>query len=195
MLSAHKELQLRLEFYKRSRHFKPRVAERVLAQAKDKGIEYVLSNVSSEARELYKGSREAICESHRAKGFLRFNEAGGILVAKAEFEHDIIECLLRHFMGRFPQKRIVIISNGEANIGENGEISKGPANEYLSSVYNKEANDELWDAFYKSQYIEPRRNRKLAMKAVPKKYWKRFGIREAVSIDKGIFEKTLFDFI
>jgi probable DNA metabolism protein len=196
MLSPHRELDLRIEFYKRSKYFKGGLVDKVLKQVDEKGFSYVLSNVSDEARELYRGSRAAGGECHQAKGFLRFQEQEKILLAKADFEHNIEDCLLRHFMDRFPMKKVVILSRGIAYVGQDGLISKENQERYLD-LYVKptEEKDPLWEVFYDSQHLETRRNRKLAMKAVPKKYWKRFNMPEAVKIDKGLPSCTIIDFI
>jgi probable DNA metabolism protein len=196
MLSLHKEFQLRVIFYKKSQGFNPNLLNKVLAQAEEKGMQYILSNISDEAKKFYKGARAAMCECHQAKGFLRFQEHGDLLIAKAEFEHNIIDSLMRHFMDRFPMKKVVILSDGKAHVGEDSELREEVIGKYLPlMVSEKKEKDELWETFYDSQYIESRRNRKLAMKSVPKKYWKQFDMPEALKIDKGIPQVTLASFI
>lgn len=185
-----------LENYRRHKEFNPSIAERVVDQAREKGIGYVLSTVSDEARELYLGSRAVASECHRAKGFLRFSVCGGLLVAKAEFEHNTIDIVLKHFMLRFPRGKVVIISDGKAHVGEGGRVREESPKGYITSLKRPKTGDEAeWGRFYNSQYIEARRNRRLAMRAVPKKFWKRFGIKEGAKIDKGMPSVTLGDFM
>jgi probable DNA metabolism protein len=181
--------------YKRSKDFNPRLLEKVLKQVDEFGVDYVLSVVSDEAREFYKGARASGRESHQSQAFLRFKEHDNMLIAKAEFENDIVDIVLDHFMHRFPTKKVVIICNNTAYVGENYTITEESPEIYTTFLTKEKAKkDELWETFYNSQYIEARRNRKLAMKSLPKKYWKRFGIEEASKIDKGIPTTTLLDY-
>ncbi len=196
MQQSHKELFARIAYYKRHKEFDSGLVSKVLKQADEHGAEYVISNISDESRELYTKSREVGCESHRAQGFLRFSEAGEALIAKAEFEHDIIDIVLDHFMKRFPRKKLVIISRGKAYVGERGlVVIEDPFKYNFGDVSIKRAADLDWQAYYDSQYIEARRNRKLAMSHVPKKIWKKFGIAEGNKIDKGIIACKLTSFI
>jgi probable DNA metabolism protein len=190
------ELARRVENYKRHKDYNPRTLEKVLEQVDGKGVSYVLSAVSDEAREVHLKSRQVGCECHRAVSYLRFQESGDCLVTKAEFEHDIIEGVMNHFTKRFPRNKIVIIQEGVAYVGFGDKIIQEDPSTYLKTYKKqKPESDELWNRFYDSQYIPARRNRKLAMKAVPKKLWKRFDIPEGEKIDKGIEAVTLLEYI
>jgi len=181
------ELQARIGNYRRHNEFKKALLDKVMAQSKEKGIEYVLSNISDEARELYKRSREVMCEAHYAISYLRFKEDNGTLIAKADFDHAIERQVLLHFIRRFPKKKIVIISKSKAYVSEGLSMRIEDTKKYQppKDIEIKEK-DELWETFYNSQYIPARRNRKLAMSHIPKKLWKKFGITEGKKIDHNI---------
>jgi probable DNA metabolism protein len=194
--SPRNELQIRIDNYRRHKDFNPAIVERVIKQARERGMAYVISTVSDEARALYLGSRDVAGECHRAQGFLRFNVHGNLLVARAEFEHNVVDLILKHFMVRFPKKKVVIICGGLAFVGDGDHIKRENPKSYTTFLNEAQHEEDVeWNAFYNSQYIDARRNRRLAMRSVPKKLWKRFGIKEGVKIDKGIPSVTLEDFM
>jgi len=195
MLPPHVEVKCRISNYRRHKKFNPKLVEKVLEQVEEHESEYVVSNVSKEARELFKRSREVGWESRYAIQYLRFKEGDDFLVSEAEFEHDVIDLILPHFMDRFPSKKIVIVSAGKAHVGKHGEIWTEDTKKYSKALAKQNEPEEDWERFYNSQYLEARRNRRLAMKAVPKKLWKKFNISEGVKIDKGIEAVTLQDYI
>ncbi|MFQ6089467.1 MAG: DUF4130 domain-containing protein [Candidatus Methanofastidiosia archaeon] len=164
---------------------------RVLKQAEENGLEYVLSNISKEARELYRRYRAVQGEVHKAHGFLRFEVYGDVYITKARFEHRVEDMVLSLFMRKYPEKFVVLISK-KAWVGFGGEIR---VFESVDLRKSRAARDELWEAYYNSAYIEKRRNRKHAMHAVPKKFWRRFGMAEGLKIDKGIQKGTLEEWL
>ncbi len=116
-------------------------------------------------------------------------------------------------MSRFPMKKVVIVSGGGALVGCGGRMMREDAEWYKGAKWGRTdgnalrgfvqsgeqagqgAKDPLWEAFYLSQNIDARRNRKLAIKNVPKKLWKQFGIGEASLIDHGVPTVRLTDFM
>lgn len=183
-------------YYMKSKEFDPKTLERVLGQEKEYGAEYVMATVSDESREFYLKARGVAGEAHRAKAFLRFEVCGDVLVAKADFENNINEMVLEHFMRRFPKKKVVLITREGAFVGKGGTMAIETAEKYLSLASSaKQDRDIEWETFYDSQYIETRRNRKLAMKNVPKKLWKKYGLMEGEKIDRGIPGMSLANFM
>jgi len=196
MLSPRSEFQSRVAYYRRHKEFNPRLVEDVAEQAREHGFEYIVSCVSEEAKELHYKSRAVGCEIHRAHSFLRFQEKGDALVAKGDFEHDIVDLVLDHFMMRFPRKKIVLLTDGKAYVGERRIVSlDDPAKYALERTSQSRLAEPDWEAYYDSQYIEARRNRKLAMRHVPKKLWKQFGMKEGVKLDQGLITAKLSSFI
>jgi hypothetical protein len=45
------------------------------------------------------------------------------------------------------------------------------ASEAYKKYLKEDIYDSVWEEYYKSQYIEPRKNIKLAAAKIPKKYW------------------------
>jgi probable DNA metabolism protein len=196
MKDKERALENRVFFYRLHKAYNPKIESVVRYQADAYGVSYVISTVSKESRELYKKSRQVSSEIHRYISFMRLIRSGDKLVGKAEFEHNTEELVLAHFKKRFPQKKIVLLSGAYAFVTECGGIKKESAMGYLK-LFEKEyrGDDSIWQTFYDSQYIEARRNRKLALRCIPKKLWKSLSISEAYKLDRGIEGMNLTDFI
>jgi hypothetical protein len=95
---------------------------KVLRQALTHGIDYVLSNVSTESREVYMRARS---------------------------------------------------------------ISREMRNNLVGSK------DELWNAYYDACYIERRKNRRLTLQRIPKKYWGHMDKKEREKMNRGIQKQRL----
>ncbi len=65
-MSSQTELKHRIAYFRRSGGFDQGLLIKILEQANRLGAEYVLSNVSNEARRFYKSYRGVIGEAHRA---------------------------------------------------------------------------------------------------------------------------------
>ncbi|MFH1751526.1 MAG: DUF4130 domain-containing protein, partial [archaeon] len=119
--------------------------------------------------------------------------------------HRIEDLLVKHFSNRFPGKQVVIVNEkfGVAFTGENGRlniVSQNVFSELLNEIESqkveeKETDNQLWDTFYDSQFIESRRSRKRCLKFIPKKIWKQFPETETRKMDKGIPNQTLKAFV
>lgn len=112
-------------------------------------------------------------EIHSFKGLLRFDEKEGILFAKFEPQNDILFFIYRHFKSRLVNEKFVIadLRRDKAVIynGERGEFFKFEMDENLKS---EDAYVDLWLSFYDAVAIDERKNEKLRMQNMPKKYWK-----------------------
>lgn len=147
----------------------------VMGQALERGLDYVLSRVSTEAREMMNRSRRVCMELHRAYGFIRFEpvylaESGEVLFGKAEFQHDVCDLVLRYFSRRFAKQPVYLQVGNHVFFLENNSLQA----KNLSEVFFVEPHDsftEMWEAYYDSQSIEGRKNPALARKHLPKKYW------------------------
>jgi hypothetical protein len=53
---------------------------------------------------------------------------------------------------------------------ENGRIFDVNKSDYEKFITG-DIYDSVWEEYYKSQYIEPRKNMRLAASKIPKKYW------------------------
>jgi probable DNA metabolism protein len=173
-LHTHKGNELMLIIYKALRHSsesKYSVIFKALDDAYSKGIEYCLQGASIQSKKLNSLCREVSHEVYRMIGFIRFKPAGDMcLVARPLLYHDTVDLILREFQGRYPNHRVVILSDKGSKAMENGRIF-----DVLDEDYEKFLKDDIydtvWEEYYKSQYIEPRKNMRLAAAKIPKKYW------------------------
>jgi len=165
------------------------VAQQGLADIMEYGFRYVLNKASDAGRALASRARQVMVELHRLKGFIRLVpvRAGEeeILVGRAETPHHIADLLVVHFHERFAQYRIVLLVGGRAFLpGEAGEVLTDDAEPYrqaLAGPFDKlRASDfeRFWLAYYSSQSIVRRTNRRLRQQRLPKKYWS--WVRDAV---------------
>lgn len=147
---------------------------RVMIQALEKGPDFVLSRVSSEARTMFNRSRRVCMELHRAYGFIRLNpvhyKEREVMVARAEFEHNIYDLVLRYFAQRQGNVPVYIIDNNFGYFLSKGKAAVLPVND-LPFNLPQDLFQEYWNAYYDSQFIEGRKNLALARKHIPKKYW------------------------
>jgi probable DNA metabolism protein len=151
------------------------VIDKAIAQAREKGVSYVLCNVSNEARKFMKLARAVGAEKYRATAFMRLQPIDQHRVLYGEFaiEHQTAELIMLHFMKRFPRYNIMIVFNGEVYIGRNKEIFQQALGQ--KKVTLPKAPDDFeryWLAFYRSQYIPERRNIKYLKRMIPQKYWR-----------------------
>ena len=127
-------------------------------------------------------SKRVGSENHSYKGLLRFRELeGGILFAEFKPENDILMFLAPHFIRRLPKEKFVIAdtarkkcvfySDGQAEFMEIESLS-------LKDSDAEEFFKEAWKKFYKSVAIDERRNEKLMISNMPKRYWEFLPERE-----------------
>jgi probable DNA metabolism protein len=150
------------------------VIDKVIAQAKEKGISYVLCKVSNEARQFMKLARAVSAEKYRATAFMRLQPINQHKVLYGEFqiEHQTAELIMLHFMKRFPRYNIMIVFNDEVFIGRDKEIFRQKVNrQKIKLPKEKDEFEHYWLAFYRSQYIPERRNIKYLKRMIPQKYW------------------------
>ncbi|MBD3259858.1 DUF4130 domain-containing protein [Candidatus Woesearchaeota archaeon] len=155
----------------------------LLAELSRQSEAEIKSCTTKEARKYYNMRRAVGNCLHKAKSFTRFQiNKRGILSASIEPEHRIEDLLVRWFYNRFPMYSIVIESKRGCFVCEKGRIWKDKRKmdvviaslerkKKKDSILSELSNDEnLWNEFYDSQYIEKRRNLKLFLKNVPKKF-------------------------
>ena len=116
-------------------------------------------------------------ETHRLKGFLRFERcAGGGLYAHLTPDNDICDLLLPHFKARFPSEKF-IIHDVKRNViaiydGKDTAIFCGKT---PLTVYIDEGEPDvksLWKTYYSAVNIKERKNKKLQDNYLPRRYRK-----------------------
>ena len=116
-------------------------------------------------------------ETHRLKGFLRFEEcSGGGLYAHFSPDNDICDLLAPHFKARFPSEKF-IIHDVKRNVialydGKDVKIlrSKKPLTVYLDG--NEADMRSLWKTYFSAVNIKERKNKKLQDNYLPTRYRK-----------------------
>lgn len=125
---------------------------------------------------LRKAVRHLEHEAHMYKGFVRFSEQDGTLVAQLEPKNRVLPLMAPHFCGRFSGERFLIYdrTHGEALLHRPGkwailamdELNLAPAGEEELRFRR------LWRRFYDSIAIQERYNPKCRMTQMPKRYWR-----------------------
>ena len=120
--------------------------------------------------------RQVLFEKHRFEGLLRFSEIqNNYLYAPFEPKNNILPLLSEFFMDRLGNQNFIIhdVKRNNVAIYENEKLDFFDV-ESLNIEYSKEEIEyqELWKVFYKNIAIKERKNLKLQMGFMPKKYWK-----------------------
>jgi len=203
---SFKEQELNKRIFMARKHTsrgKEKIIRKVLQQKAKHGIDFVVNNLSAEAKKLHSLSNQVSMYIHKAESFIRLKQLKETLIGKAFFDFPIAESVTRHFIQRFPNKKIIIIdeNSNKAFVSDANKILKSNAKEFLElhdsiedSVSDKEL-ESLFGIFYDSQVIEERRNRNYALRMMPKKYWKNFNLKESKKIDKGFYKGSLLDYL
>jgi len=152
----------------------------------DKTGTYHKNLLDEHSFDLYKTAKKVSLEIHRFHGFVRFQETSdGMLFAAIEPDHDIISLLAPHFARRYGNQQWVIydkrrdkgvfykkpdmheitLSDKQFN-SMTGEIAQSAKSE------NEDLYRSLWKAYYKAINIPERKNTRLMLRLLPRRYWK-----------------------
>jgi len=155
-----------------------------------------LENVGSElAKKAFKFAREIQRDSYRIQQFTRLTlSPHGILFATISPQFYVEDLVIKWFWKRFPQFVIaleskpkmgvfllgpefsdVIFANAKLEDVINDLEKKLPINPLLKEI--PEFSEVLWEKVYASQYIPSRKNLKLFLKWIPKRYHKWKGLK------------------
>ncbi len=126
--------------------------------------------------ELTNAVRHLNNEAHLLKGFVRFSEANGALVAQIEPKNIVLPLLAPHFSARFRCENFLIHDKNHsmALIHKPGTMGIVPVEQY---VMPKPGQEELrfralWRLFYDTIEVEGRHNPRTRMGHMPKRYWR-----------------------
>ena len=151
----------------------PLVAQ-VIGQTLDKGYAYVANRASREAKAFRERAHQVGLAWHKSLGLMRFVrvewDGEKVLIGKCPVPYRIADLAVWHFVHRFPDCTIIVVAPEGAAVVRDGEFRWEDPSPY-EKFLTEDKFDSWWQAFYKSQYIPERRNRRLAMRGVPKKYW------------------------
>ena len=136
--------------------------------------------------ELYQTSRKVSLEVHRLTGFVRFQETSdGLLFAAIEPDHDVLSLLAPHFTRRFGNQQWVIYDQRrdkgifykkpemiEITLSDKQlNTMTGDVHQHVKSE-DEEMYRSLWKAYYKAINIPERKNTRLMLRLLPRRYWK-----------------------
>lgn len=116
-------------------------------------------------------------ETHLLRGFVRFSEQGGVLVAEIEPKNRVLPLLRGHFCARYSGERFVIYDRTyhEALFYQPKpkQWAIVPLEEFSPAPPDQAERDyrALWRRFYDTIAIEGRYNPKCRMTHMPKRYW------------------------
>ncbi|MCD0487050.1 TIGR03915 family putative DNA repair protein [Pedobacter sp. MC2016-14] len=132
-----------------------------------------------------KMARKVEREKHRMEAFIRFqHSADGIFYCGIEPDFNVLPLILNHFQKRYADQRWIIydlkrhyglyynldlVEEIRMEISEERNLNKPSANRdsEKESLYSI-----LWKDYFKSTNITSRKNTKLHLQHVPKRYWK-----------------------
>jgi probable DNA metabolism protein len=121
-------------------------------------------------------------ERHRMTAFVRFEKmTDGIYFAKIDPDFDVLPLIRKHFKDRYADQKWMIYDL-KRHYGlfydlENCEFfypdEKFNLNQYQQKFHEEEINyQELWKSYFTKTNIKERKNIKLHVQHVPKRYWK-----------------------
>jgi probable DNA metabolism protein len=149
--------------------------DKVIEQAKKKGMRYVLCKISAEAKKFRDYARQVATERHQAIAFIRLKpiDQHRVLFGEFEIRHNTAELIMLHFMERFPQNSIMLVFGDNVFIGRGREIFREKIDrKRIVMPQQKDEFEGYWLTFYKTQFIPERRNLHYLKRMIPKKYWK-----------------------
>lgn len=115
-------------------------------------------------------------ENHRFQGLLRFSEIqNNFLYTSFEPENNILPIIVPHFIERFGNQNFIIhdIKRNNVAIYEDNSIEFFQVENLNIEFSDEEKNyQDLWRIFHSSIAIKERKDKKLQMSNMPKKYWK-----------------------
>ena len=124
-------------------------------------------------------------EKHRMEAFVRFQKTGdGLFYALIEPDYNVLPIIIKHFQVRYADQKWLIYDGKrrygmyydlqkveEVNISFDETVNNGKD---ASIAYddNEKMYQQLWQQYFKSVNIEARKNTKLHIQHMPRRYWK-----------------------
>lgn len=158
-------------------HYIQLIFKKEMFNAKDFGNPLIL-NINQTAKKVSR-------EKHRMEAFVRFQlTKDDIFFASIEPDFNVLPIILKHFESRFTDQKWIIYDLKRNfglfyNLQETSYINLDfNSNDHLksqnTSIYKASEVDfqKLWQEYFKSINIKSRKNKKLHLQHVPKRYWK-----------------------
>lgn len=130
--------------------------------------------------ELQRRVRQVRREAHHMEAFLRFKErpqqhAAPRFVAWHEPAHDVLDLVTDHFTARLGRASWLIATPDMAALSEGGHVAfHSPCPPELEQLARQtvDAEDSLWQAYYRSTFNPARVNAELTRQHMPARFWK-----------------------
>lgn len=113
-------------------------------------------------------------EAHRYIEFIRFEERDGMLGTVIHPKHQVLPLLRGHFCSRLPDEDFLIFdaTHGTALMRKSHRVQYLAMKHYDPGTDENEQNwQALWKRFFRALTIEERRNERLQMGHVFKRFW------------------------
>lgn len=124
---------------------------------------------------LMKAERHLLGEAHLLKGFIRFSDVEGKLIATIRPKNFVLPFLAEHFAMRLSEELFMIYdrTNRAALTHKRGRVRIMPMEEPPSFEADAEEKQyrSLWKQFYNTISIKSRENHRCRMGHMPKRYW------------------------
>ena len=124
---------------------------------------------------LLDAEKHLLREAHLLKGFVRFSDVGGALVATITPKNYTLPFIAQHFVQRYRDEQFMIFdkTNKAALVYRNGksEILRIDNVEFPEVSESEARYQALWKEFYKTIAIKGRENPRCRMTHMPKRYW------------------------
>lgn len=119
--------------------------------------------------------RHLMGEAHLLKGFIRFADVGGSLVATITPKNYVLPYIAKHFATRYRNEDFLIFdkTHRTALLHENRQMRIAPADDIEFPAFSEQEEQyrALWKHFYRTVSIEARKNLRCRMTHCPKRYW------------------------
>lgn len=146
-----------------------------IALGYEKGPSVVRDLTDSRVAVLQKAVIHLRGEVQLFRGFVRFSDQDGILVAQIEPKNRVLPALRGHFCTRYAGERFLLYdrTHREALFHVPGRWAILPLEELRLAPPSREERElrALWRRFYDTVAIKERENPKLRMTHMPKRYW------------------------
>lgn len=124
---------------------------------------------------LLAAERHLLREAHLLKGFVRFADAGGALVAAISPKNDVLPYIAKHFLLRYENENFMIFdkTHKTALVSQSGraDIIRVERVDFPDASPGEAKYQALWKKFYDTIAIEGRENPRCRMTHMPKRYW------------------------
>ncbi|MDD2956231.1 MAG: TIGR03915 family putative DNA repair protein [Oscillospiraceae bacterium] len=114
-------------------------------------------------------------EAHLLKGFLRFEERSGVLIARIEPKGFVLPLLAPHFSSRFSGEAFLIhdLAHGAALLHRPGAWGIVPVEHLELAPLTSEEKEfqRMWKGYYDAIAIRERENHRCRLCHMPRRYW------------------------